>query len=187
VLDTGIDRLPDFGNRIIGGVDLSGEGNPFQDNYGHGTFVAGLVAGNGASSHGMYTGEAPGANLVAVKVAGASGVTDVATVINGINWVVAHRGQYGIKVLNMSLGAIPTASSVVNPLDQAVETAWQAGITVIISAGNAGPFNGTILSPGDDPLAITVGALDDNGTAGAADDMATTFSSVGPTMVDGWF
>ena len=187
VLDTGIDRLPDFQGRLVGGVDLSGEGNPFQDNYGHGTFVAGLIAGNGASSNGTYTGEAPGANLVSVKVAGASGVTDVATVIAGITWVVAHRDQLGIRVLNMSLGAIPTTSTVLNPLDLAVETAWQAGIAVVISAGNSGPFNGTILSPGDDPLAITVGALDDNGTPKLSDDLATTFSSVGPTNIDGWF
>jgi serine protease AprX len=187
VLDTGIDRLPDFGKRLVAGVDLSGEGNPFQDSYGHGTFVAGLIAGNGASSKGAYMGEAPGANLVSVKVAGASGVTDLATVISGINWVVAHRAQYGIGVLNISLGAIPTSSTVLNPLDQAVETAWQAGITVVVSAGNAGPFNGTILSPGDDPLAITVGAVDDNGSTDPTAATMTTFSSVGPTNIDGWF
>jgi serine protease AprX len=187
VLDTGIDRLPDFGKRLIAGVDLSGEGNPFQDSYGHGTFVAGLIAGNGASSKNLYKGEAPGANLVAVKVAGASGVTDLATVISGINWVVAHRDPYGIRVLNISLGAIPTTSTVLNPLDQAVESAWQAGITVVTSAGNSGPFNGTIVSPGDDPLAITVGALDDNGSTDPTTATATAFSSVGPTNIDGWF
>lgn len=187
VLDTGIDRLPDFGKRLVAGVDFSGEGNPFQDSYGHGTFVAGLIAGNGASSKGAYMGEAPGANLVSVKVAGASGVTDLATVISGINWVVAHRAQYGIGVLNISLGALPTSSTVLNPLDQAVETAWQAGITVVTSAGNAGPFNGTILSPGDDPLAITVGGIDDNGSTDPTAATMTTFSSVGPTNVDGWF
>ncbi len=187
VLDTGISKLPDFGKRLIGGVDLSGEGNAFQDSYGHGTFVAGLIAGNGASSHGLYKGEAPGANLVSVKVAGASGVTDLATVISGINWVVAHRDQYGIRVLNISMGAIPTQSTVLNPLDQAVETAWQAGIAVVVSAGNSGPFNGTILSPGDDPLVITVGALDDGGLTNPLSSTATTFSSAGPTNVDGWF
>src|SRR5207248_19636 len=187
VLDTGITRLPDFGNRLVGGVDLSGEGNPFQDSYGHGTFVAGLIAGNGASSNRAYTGEAPGANLVAVKVAGASGATDLATVISGINWVIKNRAQYGIRVLNISLGAMPMASSVLNPLDQAVETAWQAGIVVVTSAGNVGPFNGTILSPGDDPLAITVGALDDNGSTNPAAATMPSFSSAGPTNIDGWF
>jgi serine protease AprX len=186
VLDTGIDPLPDFGSRLVGGVDLSGEGNALRDSYGHGTFVAGLIAGNGTSSNGMYMGEAPGANLVSVKVAGATGVTDLATVISGINWVVANRAQYGIQVLNLSLGAMPTSSTVTNPLDQAVETAWQAGIVVVASAGNAGPFNGTVLSPGDDPLAITVGALDDNGSTNPAAATMTTFSSVGPTNPDGW-
>src|SRR5436853_592102 len=186
VLDTGISRLPDFTGRLVGGVDLSGEGNPFKDSFGHGTFVSGLIAGNGASSAGAYKGEAPGARLVSVKVAGASGVTDVATVITGINWVVANKARLGIGVLNISLGTIPTTSTVLNPLAQAVEAAARAGVVVVVSAGNAGPFNGTIMSPGEDPLVITVGALDDDGTAAAGDDSASDFSSVGPTMVDGW-
>src|SRR5439155_8762741 len=80
VLDTGITRLPDFGNRLVGGVDLSGEGNPFQDSYGHGTFVAGLIGGNGASSKGLYMGEAPGGTLVAGWGAGRSRVAAMATV-----------------------------------------------------------------------------------------------------------
>ena len=187
VLDTGIDALPDFAGRLIDGVDLSGEGNPFQDSYGHGTFVAGLVAGNGASSGGQYMGEAPGANLVAVKVAGVSGQTDLATVITGVSWVVGHRVADNIGVLNMSLGAQPFASTVMNPLDNAVEAAWRSGVAVVVSAGNAGPFNGTILTPGDDPLVITVGASNDHGTATNNDDTVPSFSAVGPTNPDGWF
>ena len=92
VLDTGIDNLPDFAGRLIGGVDLTGGNNPFHDSYGHGTFVAGLIAGNGASSSGQYSGEAPGADLVAIKVAGATGMTDLATVIAGVQWAVDQRG-----------------------------------------------------------------------------------------------
>ncbi|HEX3425832.1 MAG TPA: S8 family serine peptidase [Acidimicrobiales bacterium] len=187
VLDTGIDNLPDFSGRLIDGVDLSGEGNPYKDSYGHGTFVAGLIAGNGASSAGQYTGEAPGANLVAVKVAGASGQTDMASVILGIGWTMAHRANDHIGVLNLSLGMQPYTSTVLNPLDKAVEAAWGAGITVVVAAGNAGPFNGTILSPGDDPMVVTVGGLDDNGTAATSDDTMSSFSSVGPTNPDGWF
>jgi serine protease AprX len=187
VLDTGIANLPDFAGRLIGGVDLSGGGNPFLDSYGHGTFVAGLIAGNGASSGGQYVGEAPGANLVSVKVAGTTGSTDMATVILGVAWAIAHQGSDHIGVLNMSLGSQPFSSTVLNPLDMAVEAAWHSGIAVVTSAGNAGPFNGTILSPGDDPLVITVGALDDNGTAATGDDAMSSFSSVGPTSPDGWF
>ena len=186
VMDTGIDNLPDFAGRLVGGVDLSGEGNPFQDNYGHGTFVAGLIAGNGASSNGQYSGEAPGANLVSIKVAGANGNTDLATLIKGLQWAVDNENTYSIRVLNMSLGFKPFESTVLNPLDQAVEATWNSGIAVVVSAGNAGPANGTILSPGDDPLVITVGALDDMASTSASGDEMNDFSSIGPTNPDGW-
>ena len=185
VVDTGIDSLPDFSGRLAGGVDLTGGTSPFQDSYGHGTFVAGLIAGNGASSNGQYSGEAPGARLVSVKVAGADGTTHLSTVISGLQWAVDHKNVYGIKVLNLSFGYQSSQSTVANPLDQAVEAAWHSGITVVTSAGNAGPFNGTILAPGDDPLVITVGALDDMATPSTADDEMTDFSSVGPTSRDG--
>ena len=186
VLDTGIDNLPDFSGRLIGGVDLTGAGTPFSDQYGHGTFVAGLIAGDGASSGGQYSGEAPGANLVSIKVAGASGSTDLGTLISGLQWAVDHESADNIKVLNISLGFQPFESTVLNPLDQAVEAAWDSGITVVTSAGNAGPSDGTILSPGDDPMVITVGALDDLAQPAVSDDEMNDFSSVGPTAPDGW-
>jgi subtilisin family serine protease len=187
VLDTGIAPLPDFVGRLMGGVDLSGEGNPFGDSYGHGTFVAGLIAGSGSSSGGQYTGEAPGAGLVSVKVAGASGSTNLATVIAGVGWSIANAKSLNIRVLNMSLGFVPWESTSLNPLDQAVQQAWESGIVVVTSAGNAGPFNGTILSPGDDPYVITVGALNDLGQTNPALDTMTTFSSTGPTTPDGLY
>jgi len=187
VLDTGIDPLPDLSGRLVGGVDLSGGGNAFSDQYGHGTFVAGLIASDGASSRDAYMGEAPGAGLVSVKVAGSNGDTDLATVIDGVGWAVSHARSMHIGVLNMSLGYQPFTSTSVNPLDMAVEKAWNAGIVVVTSAGNAGPFDGTILSPGDDPLVITVGALDDLGTTNPSDDTMPSFSSVGPTNPNGYF
>jgi serine protease AprX len=186
VIDTGIDNLPDFSGRLIDGVDLTGENQPFQDDYGHGTFVAGLIAGDGASSGGQYEGEAPGASLVSIKVAGADGTTDLVRLILGLQWAVDNRVADNIRVLNMSLGFRPFVSTTINPLDMAVEAAWNAGIAVVASAGNAGPANGTILSPGDDPLAITVGALDDLGQPATGNDEMTNFSSAGPTSIDGW-
>ena len=186
VLDTGIDNLPDFSGRLVGGVDLTNGNNPYQDSYGHGTFVAGLIDGNGASSNGQYSGEAPGAKLVSIKVAGADGTTHLGTLISGLEWGVDHWSTYDIKVLNISLGFQPSQSTVNNPLDQAVEAVWNSGIAVVASTGNAGPFNGTILSPGDDPLVITTGALDDMATASTTDDEMNDFSSVGPTSPDGW-
>src|SRR6266516_4142602 len=128
VLDTGIDPLPDFARRLIGGVDLTSANNPYQDSYGHGTFVAGLIAGNGASSGGQYAGEAPGANLVSIKVAKPDGSTHLGTLISGLQWAVDHQGSYGIKVVNISLGFQPSQSTVSNPLDQAAEAAWKSGI-----------------------------------------------------------
>jgi serine protease AprX len=186
VVDTGIDNLPDFSGRLAGGVDLTSNNNPYQDSYGHGTFVAGLIAGNGASSSGQYPGEAPGAKLVSIKVAGADGTTHLGTLISGLEWAVDHQSSYGITVLNISLGFQPSRSTVSNPLDQAVEAVWNSGIAVVASAGNAGPFNGTVLSPGDDPLVITAGALDDMATASITDDEMNDFSSAGPTSPDGW-
>ncbi|MCU1489679.1 MAG: peptidase and in kexin sedolisin, partial [Acidimicrobiaceae bacterium] len=188
VIDSGINAaLPDLAGRVVDGVDLTGANSPYTDEYGHGTFVAGLIAGNGASTLGQYTGEAPGANLVSVKVAGADGSTSMSAVIQGISWVIAHQGAPdNIKVLNLSLGTIPTGPAATEPLDQAVDAAWNAGITVVTSAGNSGPANGTITSPGDDPLAITVGALDTTG--GTPSTMSIPgFSSVGPTAYDGTF
>jgi serine protease AprX len=186
VMDTGIDNVPDFSGRLIGGVDLTDGGNPYQDSYGHGTFVAGLIAGDGASSAGQYSGEAPAAKLVSIKVAGADGTTHLGTLISGLQWAVDHQSRYGIKILNLSLGFKSAQSTVTNPLDRAVEAVWKAGIAVVVSAGNTGPFNGSILSPGDDPLVITVGALDDMATASITDDEMNDFSAVGPTSPDGW-
>ena len=120
-------------------------------------------------------------------MAGASGQTDLATVIAGVGWTIANQSNDNISVLNMSLGYLPVESTVLDPLDQAVEPAWEAGITVVTSAGNSGPDNGTVLSPGDDPLVITTGAIDDGAQADPASDTMTTFSSVGPTNPDGWF
>jgi serine protease AprX len=186
VVDTGIASLPDFAGRLRPGVDLSGENNPQLDSYGHGTFVAGLIAGNGASSGGLYTGEAPGAHLVPVKVAGKSGSTTVSTIIRALQWIDDNTTD-DIRVVNMSVGAVPQGPTALNPLDQAVEAMWRAGFVVVTSAGNNGPQRGTITSPGDDPLVITVGALDDKDTVPTGDDAVPSFSSNGPTSWDGWW
>ncbi len=185
VVDTGVASLPDFSGRLQPGVDLSGEGNAWLDSYGHGTFVAGLVAGNGASSSGRYVGEAPGADVVPVKVAGKSGATTVSVLIRALQWVRDNPGN--VRVINLSVGAVPPGPTALNPLDQAVETMWRAGFVVVASAGNNGAARGTITSPGDDPLVITVGALDDKHTVTTADDAVAAFSSNGPTASDGWW
>jgi serine protease AprX len=196
LVDTGIADLPDLAGRVLkvangplapktdACVNLSGEAG-CGDSYGHGTFLAGLIAGNGFSSAGAYAGVAPDANLVSIKVAGRSGAADVSNVIAAIQWAVSFRDEYGIRVLNLSLGTDSTQTYRVDPLNYAVERAWASGIVVVVSASNRGPAAGTISKPGDDPFVLTVGAVDDRGTPGIGDDRLPLFSSRGPTAADG--
>ncbi len=194
VIDTGIADVPDLAGRVRPVVDDLGQPRPClnlsgepdcRDSYGHGTFVAGLIAGNGASSGGVHRGVAPGADLISVKVAGRDGSTDVSTILAAIQWVVSYKDTYGIRVLNLSLGTDSSQSYRVDPLNFAVERAWAAGITVVVAAGNLGPAAGTVTKPADDPFVVSVGALDDRGTPGLGDDMLPDFSSRGPTAADG--
>jgi len=191
VLDTGIEVPgPYFSGRVLDGINLSGSGSSTNwntDDYGHGTFVAGLIGNDPPGPSPQYRGMAPESDLVSIKVAGASGVTTEATVIEGIEWAIQHESADNIRVLNLSLGVQPASPTSVDPIDQAVEQAWQAGIVVVTSAGNAGPDNGSITSPGDDPLVITVGTINDGGGSNPANYSVPGFSSVGPTGYDGWF
>jgi serine protease AprX len=185
VVDTGVAKVNDLSGRVIGGVDFSGGSDPFKDEFGHGTFVAGLIAGNGASSNGAYKGVAPKAKIVSIKIAGADGASDVSHVLAAMQWAVSFRGDYGIRVLNLSLGTDSTQSYYLSPLNAAVERAWDNGIVVTVSSSNNGPGAGTVTKPGDDPLVITVGASDDKGTPGQGDDVMAGFSGQGPTAADG--
>jgi len=185
LVDTGITPVADLAGRVIGGVDFSGGNNPYNDEFGHGTFVAGIIAGNGASSNGQYKGVAPDARLVSIKIAGRDGSSDITQVLAAIQWAVSFKSTYGIRVLNLSLGTDSTQPYLLSPLDGAVERAWDAGIVVTVSASNNGPGPGTVTKPADDPLVITVGALDDKGTPGRGDDVMAGFSGEGPTAADG--
>ena len=191
LVDTGIADVPDLAGRVLpvrddlgltSGpcLDLSGE-HTCRDSYGHGTFMAGLIAGNGAGRGGVPTGTAPQATLLSVKIAGPSGAADVSTVLSAVQWVVSYRARYGIDVLNLSLGTDSTQSWKDDPLNYAVERAWQAGIVVVVAGANNGPAPGSISKPGDDPYVITVGAVDDRGTVPIGDDRVPDFSSRGPT------
>jgi serine protease AprX len=181
VLDTGAVAVPDLANQVTYRVDYTPEHDGL-DRYGHGTHMAGIIAGTGASSNGQYTGVAPGAHVVSVKVAGYNGATDVSLVIAGLQWVIQHKAQFNIRVLNLSFGTDALQSYAVDPLDYAVEQVWKAGIAVVASAGNRGPDAGTIDKPADDPYVITVGAVDTKQTALPTDDTVAPFSAHGPTQ-----
>jgi serine protease AprX len=165
------------------------------DAYGHGTHVAGIAAGNGyQSQYGyqyQYSGVAPGATIINLRVLDASGGGTDSAVIAAIERAIQLKGQYNIRVINLSLGRGVYETFANDPLDQAVEKAYQAGIVVVVAAGNKGRDNsmgtsgyGTIGVPGNDPFVITVGAMDTKGTLTSADDQIATYSSKGPTLID---
>jgi serine protease AprX len=180
LIDTGVTPSPDLGTRLLARIDLTSEGDGL-DHYGHGTHMAGLIAGNGSLAAGSYPGAAPEANLVSVKVAGWDGATDVSTIIAGLQWAVSNRDRYGIRVVNLSYGTDGIQGTDRDPLDFAVEQVWRAGLVVVVSAGNDA---GVVTKPGDDPFVITVGAADTNGTATVADDGVAAFSSRGAGKPD---
>ena len=194
LIDTGVADLPDFSGRVLPVYDdMTGTWSPCAnftgegcgDSYGHGTFMAGIIAGNGALSGGMYKGVAPEANLLSVKIAGRDGATDVSTVLAAIEWVVSFKDRYNVKVLNLSLGTTGKQTYRTDPMNYAVQEAWEQGIAVVVAASNLGPAAGSISKPADDPWVITVGATDDRGTPGLGDDTLPDFSAHGPTAADG--
>jgi serine protease AprX len=183
VLDTGVSPGADLRDTVELRVDFT-PGHDGIDRFGHGTHMAGIIAGDGSASRGMWRGVAPSAELISLKVAGPDGATDVSVVLAALQWAVTNRERLGIRVLNLAFGTDATSSYLVDPLDYAVERAWHAGILVVAAAGNRGPDGGTISKPGDDPFVVTVGAADVRGTADRRDDVVAPFSSRGPT-VDG--
>jgi subtilisin family serine protease len=152
-----------------------------------GTHVASIAAGNNHVDNGKYTGIAPEAKIINVRVLNSVGAGSMSNAIAGIDWCIANKSLYNIRVLNMSFGSVAVDSYVNDPLCQAVRRAFNAGIVVCVAAGNVGKdLNGTkifgaIHSPGIEPSAITVGAANTLGTNSRADDTVATYSSRGPT------
>ena len=171
-------------------------GRKVKDEFGHGTHVAGIVAGSGNvaefyNSTKTFHGVAPGAKLLDLRVLDANGQGTDSGVIAAIQRAIELKDQYNVRVINLSLGRPVFESYTTDPLCQAVEAAWNAGIVVVAAAGNSGRDNssgtegyGTIASPGNDPLVITVGAMKTVSTASRADDRIASYSAKGPAPVD---
>ncbi len=214
VLDSGIQaERADLAGRTLASVSViggdSGQTDSAADECGHGTHVAGIIAGSGAASSGprffrTFYGIARGANLVNVRVLDASGQGSVSDVIAGLGWTVAHKDEYGIRVINLSLGHPVGESYTTDPLCQAVEAAYRAGLVVVCAAGNGGrrwstprmllgivvgsnegygTVYGSIQSPANDPYVITVGAMKSVDGLRQHDQIAT-YSSRGPSRLD---
>ena len=177
LIDTGVTPVQglDQPGKIVYGPDLSNEGSQPNlanlDTYGHGTHLAGIINGDDGDE---VVGIAPDSRIVSVKVAGATGETDIAQVIAGIDWVVEHKNDNGlnIRVLNLSLGMPGVKTNVGDPLSAAVERAWHAGIVVVAATGNRGNDAGGIDSPAVSPYVIAVGAHESYDSSGAQDWIA---------------
>lgn len=181
VTPEGIYPHADFGNRIIKFLDLVHRRTKPYDDCGHGTHIAGIAAGNGSLSDGYYTGIAPDANIIVVKVLDHTGNGSVNTVMKGIEWVIKNKDTYNIRVLNISVGTVSKEEESEDcQLVKGVNEAWDAGIVVCVAAGNNGPKPYTITTPGISRKVITVGSSDDNEAVEVAGVLMSDYSGRGP-------
>ncbi|HET7219990.1 MAG TPA: S8 family peptidase [Vicinamibacterales bacterium] len=178
------------GQRVTAFVDFVNDSLVAYDDNGHGTHVAGIIAGNGYDSYGARAGIAPAAHLVSLKVLDALGQGVISDVIAAFEWAVTNRVAHNIRVINLSVGARVSESYLTDPLTLAAKRATDAGIVVVTAAGNLGKKAngsvqyGSITAPGNAPWVLTVGASSTEGTAYRWDDVMASYSSRGPTAVD---
>jgi serine protease AprX len=188
-----------YPGKVVNGPDLSfesgSEPHRYLDTFGHGTHMAGIIAGRDAAvretgkrskdDHDNFQGIAPDARILNVKVAASDGATDVSQVIAAIDWIVQHRNDAGmnIRVLNLSFGTDGTQSYMVDPLTYAAEVAWHKGIVVVVAAGNSQFGNSQLNNPAYDPYVIAVGAADTKGTPwDVSDDSVPEWSARGTAL-----
>jgi serine protease AprX len=183
IIDSGVARDNDFTDLALNmGFNLNSV-TPI-DLYGHGTHIAGIVAGNGNDSNGKYKGIAPGATLVGLKISDDLGLAFESDVVKALQWIYDNKAQYNIRIINLSINSGTEASYHTSPLNAAAEILWFNGVVVIVSAGNSGEQNGynTIEAPpANDPFLITVGASDERGTSAVSDDVVAAYSAYGTT------
>ena len=178
------------GQRVVGFADFTGSTNQVADSYGHGTHVAGIVAGSGHDSDGVYAGVAPGAHLLVLKVLDGEGRGYVSDVIRALDFAVTSRARFNLRVINLSIGAPVLESFETDPLTLAARRAVEAGLVVVAAAGNFGKNlddqiqYGGVTAPGNAPWVLTVGAYSHMGTSDPSDDRVAGYSSRGPTAFD---
>src|SRR3954464_10017787 len=192
IIDSGVtsfhdDLPPGHVTRFVDFVNFQGAA---YDDYGHGTHVAGIIAGDGHDSGGRRRGIAPGATLLVEKVLDASGQGYISNVIAAIDYAIANKDALHLRVINLSVAAAVSESFETDPLTLAAKRAVEAGLVVVSAAGNLGrnaqgqPQYGGITAPGNAPWVLTVGASSHNGTIDRSDDSMASFSSRGPSYID---
>lgn len=185
VLDTGISLHPDFDRRIKVFRDFVNGKTMIYDDCSHGTHVAGILAGSGKMSGKVYTGMAPSCELCVLKVLDQDGNGSVEHLLRGIEWTLKNRSRYDIRLVNLSIGMVcGERLEKERELIHAVEMLWDAGLAVIVSAGNDGPERGSVAVPGTSRKVITVGACDEmyvESRRGVLKSKQQIYSGRGPT------
>ncbi|HIU77528.1 MAG TPA: S8 family peptidase [Candidatus Pelethocola excrementipullorum] len=159
-LDTGIFPHMDFDDRILAFRDFIDQRDIPYDNNGHGTHTAGIAVGNGRAGNGRYRGVAPGASIISLKVLDQYGNGQKEVVLEALDWVLANKERYGIRIVNISVGTTENDYRTHKALIDAVDRVWDAGLVVVVAAGNMGPRAGSITAPGSSKKVITVGSSD---------------------------
>lgn len=183
ILDTGVwVHHNDLESRVIGFKDfINNQSFPYDDN-GHGTHVAGIIGGNGFYSRGRYMGIAPECNLLSIKVLDKEGNGNSKEVVDALDWIIANKERYQIKIVNISVGTMPqTGNAEKSILVQGVDKAWDAGLVVVVAAGNNGPKPMTITTPGISRKVITVGSSNDWEVTRISGQNKKNYSGRGPT------
>lgn len=161
LLDTGVSGHPDLRECISDFKDFVGDRQTMHDDSGHGTHIAGILAGNGRASSGAYAGMAPRAKIIAGKVLDREGNGNIDNVLRGIEWILQKKKLFNIRIVNISVGTQPELEyRQKQRLLEAVEDLWDRGLVVVVSAGNYGPAEGTVAVPGNSRKVITVGVPD---------------------------
>lgn len=161
VLDTGICLHPDYADRIVAFQDFVNGRTDCYDDASHGSHVSGILGGDGRSMRGKYCGIAPGCRLIHLKVLDRFGQGNMDHIIAAIDWVIRNRIRYQIRIVNISAGTTKKdGDDGAQRLVEAVERAWDAGLVVVVAAGNMGPAPGSVTVPGNSRKVITVGSSD---------------------------
>jgi serine protease AprX len=193
VVDSGVALDHDFSanpgdlnaDRVLLQLGFNQDSTIIHDAFGHGTHVAGIIAGNGSGSDGFYQGVAPGVNLIGLKVSDDQGMAYESDTVEALQWIFDNKDTYNIRVVNLSIQSTVEGYYGESALNLAVEILWFNGVVVVASAGNewSGEYVNTIkAAPANDPFIITVGASDEMGSSDRSDDVITPFTARGVSL-----
>ena len=179
VIDSGITNDQDFGD-IGRTLSFNPDSTSVNDTFGHGTHVAGIIAGTGDNSNGIYQGIAPESLLLGLKISDENGMAYESDTVEAMQWVLDNKDTFNIRVVNLSINSSTEQSYHTSPMDAAAEILWFNGVVVVASSGNRSEdwsWDTVNTAPANDPFIITVGASNENGNADRSNDYMALFTA----------